>query len=279
MTWVGIGGSVAGAVVGGVMNGGGSSTNGGAGTQTQSKEPWAAAQPWILNNLVQGQALQNQYLQSPFNPQQQAAYGRMGNQTAYMGALTPSLLGQLSSQQVGFDRSNPNYRPPAFNFDGNTGMGSGVPAGGSLLQSGSQPQSGGLLGMLTSNNNTAQNASLTPVKPPAPAPAPDFVQQGYGDPLIEQQMKQFGTLGGNQLYIDPSNYTGKFGTFKYGDAMPQAGTQAYKDMNDYFAYGGADPMNLYGKAPAGLRPNRDGGGGIGDTGANAAASASGNGAW
>lgn len=248
--------SIAAPVIGAVASSalsGGSSSNGGAGTQTQSKEPWAAAQPWILNNLVQGQALQNQYTQNPFNSQQQAAYGRMGNQTAYMGGLVPSLLGQLSGQQLGYNRSNPNARPQAFNFDGNTGMGSGVPAGGSLAQP------GGLLGLLTSGNNTAPNASLDPVKTPAPAATSDFVQQGYGDPMLEKRMQQGGDLLGDRIFIDPSQYTGKFGSFKYGDAMPTPGTQAYKDMNDYFAYGGQDPMNMYGKGPKSTPVERPGG--------------------
>lgn len=243
MTWGAVAGAAVGVVGSALTSGGGSQTNGGAGTQTQSKEPWAAAQPWIMNNLMQGQNLQNSYTASPFNAQQQAAYGRMGNQTAYMGSLVPSLLGQISGQQLGYNRSNPNARPTAYNFDGNTGMGSGTSAPGS-----SSP--GGLLSMLTSGNNTAANASLNPIAAQQPAAATPgaFVQQDMGDPQLQATIARTGGgLLGNQLYVDPSQYKGAYGSFKYGDPMPQAGTQAYKDMNDYFAYGGADPMNMYGK--------------------------------
>lgn len=230
MTW----GAVAGAAVGVVGNalmsdsGGG---GGGAGTQTQSKEPWAPIQPWILNNAVQGQNLQQQLMATPFSAQQQAAYNNSYGLGDYMRSAVPSLLGQLSGQQVGFDRSNQNARPQAWNWNAPTV--SGAP-------------------------NIRQQSVLDaqPVAAPAAAPAApknDFVQQGYADPYFDKYMANGGDLMGNMIYINPSNYTGKFGTFKYGDAMPQAGTQAYKDMNDYFAYGGQDPMNMYGHGPKSTR--------------------------
>src|SRR6476659_8253107 len=117
MTWGAIGGAAVGVVGNALMSGGGSS-NGGAGTQTTSKEPWAMAQPWIMNNLASGQRLQSQYEAQPFNAQQQQAFQNQANQGAYMRAAVPSLLRQMQGQQVGFDRSNPNARPAAFNWDG-----------------------------------------------------------------------------------------------------------------------------------------------------------------
>lgn len=57
---------VAGAVVGGLMSDGGSSS--------ASNEPWAPAQPILKDLLKQGQALGGYYQQNPFNNLQQAAY-------------------------------------------------------------------------------------------------------------------------------------------------------------------------------------------------------------
>ncbi|APW37659.1 hypothetical protein RD110_11025 [Rhodoferax koreense] len=130
-------GQVAGAAVGGLLGGGDS--GGGAGTTTATKEPWAEAAPWIKSNLATGQALQSQYAANPFNQQQLAALGNMGNQTSYMNTLIPDLLGQISGQQTGFNRDNPSARPASYNF-GTTGNQSG---------------NSGLLAMLAQRQQTA----------------------------------------------------------------------------------------------------------------------------
>lgn len=57
---------VAGAVVGGLMSDGGSSS--------ASNEPWAPAQPILQDLLKQGQALGGYYQQNPFNHLQRTAY-------------------------------------------------------------------------------------------------------------------------------------------------------------------------------------------------------------
>lgn len=240
MSWVAVGGAAVGAV-GSMMSSSGSKTNGGAGTTTGTKEPWLQAQPWIMNNMNSGQTLQNQYTQNPFNAQQLGAHQALSGQTGYMNALVPSLLGQISSQPVGFDRSNPNARPTAYNFNGtgsNTGSGSG-----------------GLLGML-SGAQGGTSAANPPPPAAAPAQSNDFVQQGYnqsfdGTNNMDPNAYTAWGAGGPPVGIfGGGNYTGKLGTFKYGDAMPQAGTQQYRDMSAYFANGGVDPANLYGHGAA-----------------------------
>jgi hypothetical protein len=218
--------------------GGGTQTNGGAGTQTATKEPWAAAQPWIMNNLQTGQNLQNRYAAQPFSDQQNQAYQNQANQASYMRGLVPSLLGQISGQQVGYDRSNPNARPTAFNFNGVGGAGGGG--------------SGGLLGMLNSAPSAALNLNPTPA---AAAPAGTFVQQVQSQNPLDQYNSLM-RVGMNptqlaQSGMDPmAGMNGSYGEFKYGmngGKMPEPGTKAYRDMNEYFAYGGTDPYNFYGK--------------------------------
>ncbi|HUD33793.1 MAG TPA: hypothetical protein VMR43_12365, partial [Variovorax sp.] len=92
--------------------------NGGAGTQTATKEPWEAAAPWLRGLLGQGQALNDQYTAQPFSAQQQAAYQNQYGQSDYMRQLIPGLLGQLGQQQVGFDRNNPTARAKGYDFGG-----------------------------------------------------------------------------------------------------------------------------------------------------------------
>ncbi len=263
--------SIAAPVIGAVAtsalsSGGGGSSGGGAGSGTQSKEPWAPVQPWILNNVTQGQNLQNAYTAQPFSQLQNQAYNNQNNQSAYMRALVPGLLGQLSGQQLGYDRNNQNARPKAFDF-----------ASGDTLK--------GLLSQMASGANNAAPMQNTPQVQQPQQEQGNFTQQG--DVLN----------GANMLSFDGQTMLGKggYGTFKYGMPMPQPGTQEYRDMSAYFANGGADPNNIYGRQssayqmpaanPLSLLWTSGGGygtpagGGIGDTGANAAASASGNTAW
>jgi hypothetical protein len=248
MSWVGIGGAAATAVIGGAMSDGGKS-NGGAGTQTQSSEPWRQAQPWIMNNLASGQRLQSQYEAQPFNAQQQQAFQNQANQGAYMRAAVPSLLRQMQGQQVGFDRSNPNARPAAFNWDGllsaaKDGQAAQAAQGG-----------GGLLDML-SNGGGAVNSSLTPMA--APAPKQDegtFIQQDMGYTPLQQTLIDQGRnpwmMGYTQSIAGGAGGpggTGGYGAYHYGD-NPTPGTPAYRDMMEYFMRGGNDPWNI---APGGM---------------------------
>ena len=54
----GTGGGAIGGALGGMLDGN-QSTNGGAGTQSASKDPWGPAQPYIKDNLSINQGLQD----------------------------------------------------------------------------------------------------------------------------------------------------------------------------------------------------------------------------
>ncbi len=240
-------GAAVGAVVGSVANSALSdsgSKNGGAGTTTGTKDPWLAAQPWMRSNMAQGQNLQQRYQDSPFNQGQLDAYRNMGNQSDYMRALVPSLLGTASRQQLGFDRSNPDARPEAYRFD----AGAGTP--GATTQALSAP--GGLLSMLRGGGTTGDygaSALNSAPRPAAPPQAPSQFRQETMEPgaalMMSRNMRpgmgvgDIGAAGGMPL-------TGGYGDFQYG-TQPEPGTKAFFDMSQYFAYGGKDPMNLYGK--------------------------------
>jgi hypothetical protein len=243
MTWGAVAGAAIGAVGSYAASKGGSSSNGGAGTQTQSKEPWLQAQPWITSNLNRGQELQTAYQNQPFSALQNQAYQNQGNQSAYMRAAVPSLLGQISNQQVGFDRSNPNARPNAFSFDGLM----------SAAGAGQQAQQGqGLLSMLNSAPSGAANLNANTPQV-APKAAGDFVNytetpgsKFYGAWINPESTRLLSDGGASMRAQFLQNQGGAgYGDFKYGMEIPQAGTKAYRDYMEYKAYGGADPYGLY----------------------------------
>jgi hypothetical protein len=213
MSW----GAVVGAGVGLIGSAMSSDKGGGAGTQSQSKEPWAPAQPWLMQNLLQGQQLQNQYTAQPFSQQQQAAYDNSYAQGDYMRELIPSLLGQMQSQPVGFDPANPLARPKAWDWNA----------------------TGGGLGQRSVLDARA-----------APSAAPPAKERG-------EFMQQADVLSGmNMTGQTPTGLLGSggYGSFRYGmDVQP--GTQAYRDMSEYFANGGLDPNDRYGRGAQYKNPN------------------------
>ena len=224
MSWVAVGTTVAGAVVSYAMAP--DSTGGGAGATSATKDPWGPAAPWLKNNIKTGQSLQDQYAAAPFNSQQLAAHGALSGQTDYMNTLIPDLMGQLGTQSPGFDRSNPRAKPQAFNFNGTAGNAQYTPQ---AAPNGPHP---GLLGMLGASGGSGLTSAANPI-PSAIAPMGD-----------ETFMQSTDTEGGG------------YGKFNYGDAMPEAGTQAYRDMMMYFNSGGVDPKNTYGRGPVAPPPQQ-----------------------
>ena len=224
-------GAVAGAAIGLVGDSMNKPKNGGAGTT--SKEPWSAAEPWLLSNIEQGQALQQQLQAKPFSDRQNAAYDNTYALTDYQRQLTPSLLGQLSSSPMGYDPSNPTARPKAFNFG----------TGGSLGDTG-DIGGGGLGGLLST---LGQQSIRNPTAPAAAAPAADSLLSGDYRALDPTSLK---LAGGRGMLTGPGGAVdmtsnGGFGSFVYG-SQPKPGTKEYRDMKEYLAWGGEDPYGMYG---------------------------------
>lgn len=166
-----------GAAIGGALSLAGqamsSDKNGGAGSSSNTKEPWAGAQPWILSNIARGQDLQRQRESNPFSDAQINAYGTRAAQSDFIKNLLPSLMQQSSQQPLGFNRGDPNARVSPYNFDGTT------PEGGSA----------GLLQKLLADlrNPAAKSPARNPI-PVAPAAMPlpvmSNVFQGYNGDYI-----------------------------------------------------------------------------------------------
>lgn len=232
MSWGAVAGAAIG-VVGSAMTsdkGGG----GGGGGQTSSTEPWMMAQPWMLQNIQQGQNLQTQYQNKPFSAEQQAAIRNQYGQSDYMRNLIPSLLGQMSGQQVGFDRNNPNARPQAWNWTApqtastpNLNQGSLLDAVVKEPEKQPEKKTGDFRQMDDANllNLGALNATHAALGIGSRAEL-----LGANDALLKG-LTQGGEVGG-------------YGEFRYGQQV-QPGTQAYRDMKEYLSYGGRDPLGLY----------------------------------
>ena len=95
---------------------------------TQNRDPWAAAQPWMISNLGLGQQLMNQYMANPLSDYQKQAYANSA-QTNNLGRnLTNSLMGQMNGF-TGWTRQNPGRVTP-YNFS--AGMGGGGQTTGNL---------------------------------------------------------------------------------------------------------------------------------------------------
>lgn len=214
MSWGAVAGAAIG-VVGSAMSDKGGGGGGGA-SQTSSSEPWMMAQPWMLQNIAQGQALQTQYQNQPFSPEQQAAIRNQYGQSDYMRSLVPSLLGQIGQQQVGFDRNNPNARPAAWDWSGL--LGNGAP-------------------------NLNQSSLLSP---PATATAPKQEDKKPED------NKQFTQLDGHWWTPDGAGaQMGSYGTFKFGEPVDPKNAQQMQDLRMYYTMGGRDPFGQY----SGLLPD------------------------
>lgn len=116
-------GPVAGAVVGGMMGGDDQQT------QTQSRDPWGPAQPWLRQNLQTGQNLQGYYQQNPFNQLQRTSYQNIaGDIDNFRNNINPGLM----------DFAN---RLMGTNYSRQGGPSSG--SGGGSRSSGQSSQGGG----------------------------------------------------------------------------------------------------------------------------------------
>lgn len=66
---------------------------------------------------------------------------------------------------------------------------------------------------------------------------------GYG--YNKSGFNKDGSYGGPQAWL-VGDQKGGYGTFNYGD-QPAQGTQEWRDMQEYFNWGGGDEDNLYGR--------------------------------
>lgn len=124
-----IGGKILGGVVGGLM--GGDDTQ----TQTQSRDPWGPAQPWLRQNLQTGQNLQGYYQQNPFNQLQRTSYQNIaGDIDNFRNNINPGLM-DFANRLMGTNYSRQGGP--------SSGSGGGSRSSGQALQGGGGQSGGG----------------------------------------------------------------------------------------------------------------------------------------
>lgn len=87
-------------------------------TQTESKTPWAPAQPYLTENLARNKQLQDYYSQNPFNGLQQQGYENLyGDQNNFRQNIAPGLM------QFANNGMNSNYQRQQHAQPGQAGYG------------------------------------------------------------------------------------------------------------------------------------------------------------
>lgn len=87
---------------------------------SNTREPWAAAQPLLKSLLGQGQTLADRYAQQPFSQAQQTAYNNVGGLLNAINGGASGLLGGAMANAAGtnnFDRSNPRRQLTGSSFN------------------------------------------------------------------------------------------------------------------------------------------------------------------
>lgn len=208
MAWIG---ALAGAAISGIGSAMSSDKNGGAGASSGSKEPWANAQPLLVQALNQAYGHGQRYQDQPFSPAQQAAYGNSAHMSDYGRQVVPLLLQQLGQQPLGYDKNNPGRRPQAFDWQS---------------------------ALLANPRRVEGVQAVAPPPPPpvaaAPVPIAPFMQEG-GDMASRIAARIAGQTEGQA-----AGQQGQYGTYHYGDQLtPQNQT----DARMYLLLGGNDPKD------------------------------------
>lgn len=82
--------------------GGGTKTNGGAGTQTSERTPWAPAQPYIMRGLQDTSTLNDYYQKKPFSDLQNKYYGQQfADLDNFRNTVAPGLMSFANSGMTG----------------------------------------------------------------------------------------------------------------------------------------------------------------------------------
>ena len=89
-------------------------------TQTKTNAPWEPAQPFIKQQLAQGQALSADRYANPFSPQQKVAYNNMGGLLNTINGNAQGLMSGFNANASGannYDRADPRRKLIGSSFD------------------------------------------------------------------------------------------------------------------------------------------------------------------
>lgn len=93
------------ALLGGAMGAAGSQSQ----TLTKTQEPWAPLQPYLLGIVGDAQAMQNNFRQHPFTPQQEQAYSNAYSGLDQARSALPGLL-SFGQQAMQRQSTTPSYQ-------------------------------------------------------------------------------------------------------------------------------------------------------------------------
>lgn len=101
-------------VAGALLNSGTSTGS----TDTASKEPWAPAKPWLMNNITTGQNLQDYYQSHPLSSLQQQGYqnlfGSLDNFNSNVAPALQSVANRLMGSNYTRSIGQQNYQQPSI---------------------------------------------------------------------------------------------------------------------------------------------------------------------
>lgn len=189
MAVIGISGLIsAGGALLGAMSSGGSSSG-----QSARSEPYAPAQPYIIDNLKDTAALKNYYKQNPFNPQEQASYQNIfGDLDNFRKNMAPGLM-DFANNAMGSSYQRQRGGAPG----GGGGYGGPMQAAG--VQPNSQPRPfsvapGKQYGLL---DFKAQNPYANGAIPVAASPAaPTEQAQSQADAVYQDYLRRMNMQNG-----------------------------------------------------------------------------------
>lgn len=110
------------------LTGGGKKENGGAGSQSETRDPWGPSQPYILRGLRDTSTLNDYYKQNPFSDLQKKYYGQQFSDIDnFRNTVAPGLMAFANSGMTGGYQRGASTIPQrgAFSlgpsYSGNTG--------------------------------------------------------------------------------------------------------------------------------------------------------------
>ena len=161
---------------------------------TQSRDPWAPAQPYILKNLQNESDLQGYYQKTPFNAQQQQGYSNLfGDIGNFRDNVAPGLLDFANKGMTG------GYQRQRGSVPGSVGYG----GGGGNVQSGQGPFSVAR-GAQVQNPMIDLNGAMNPYTNGAIKPAEQIAYEAMTGGLLGGSAPKSGGNGGQQTDNNPS---------------------------------------------------------------------------
>ena len=218
-------GNNAGSLLGGLFGAGASGdTKTGA---TQSRDPWAPAQPFILKNLQNESNLQDYYQKTPFNQQQQQGYSNLfGDIGNFRDSVAPGLMDFANKGMT------TSYQRQQGGAPGSVGYG----GGGGNVQSGQGPFSVAR-GAQVQNPLLDLNGAQNPyVNGGIKAPEPKATAQQVGGGLLGGGVSAGGGHGGEATSDSPF---GGIGIGEYSDKLQQKAMDTFTDYAPISVVGAA----------------------------------------